>query len=170
MVGAMRATDRHRERTVARLGEGYAAGAIGPDTLGFRVDAAYAARSEGDLRGLVVDLPLRGLWGRLRALAGMAPPARVAVRSVRVGAPPDGPGPWTIGRSDRCRLVIDARTVSRAHAELRRTPAGLEIRDLGSTNGTRVNGWRVERALVRPGDELRLGDVRVLLDDEPSGG
>lgn len=157
----MRASDRRRDRVAAALGDGFAAGAIGPDTLGFRLDAAYRARTVGELRPLTADLPPRSwrdLSGRVRARL-----ARHTVPTVRIAPPPDGPGPWTIGRSDRCRLTIEADTVSRAHAELRRTESGWEVRDLGSTNGTWVNGWRVTRAAVGAGDQLVLGDVRVVI-------
>ena len=88
---------------------------------------------------------------------------RPKVPTVAVAAPPDGPGPWTIGRSDACRLVIEHGTISRRHAVLKPVEGGFEVRDLGSLNGTWVNGWRVDRALLRPGDTLTLGDVRVLV-------
>ncbi len=89
---------------------------------------------------------------------------RVTERVVHISAPPDGPGPWIIGRSpDHARMVIDADTVSRAHASLRPAADGWEVRDLNSTNGTWINGWRVDRAVVGPGDQLVLGDVRVVL-------
>ncbi len=144
----LRTTDRRREQAVSALGEGYAAGCIGLDTFTFRVEAALRARTDRDLRALTADLPA----------------VHDEPSCVRIAPPPDGPGPWTIGRSEDCRLIIDADTVSRAHASLRRTPAGaLEIRDLGSTNGTWVNGWRVERAVLAPGDQVVLGDVRVVL-------
>jgi pSer/pThr/pTyr-binding forkhead associated (FHA) protein len=159
----VRATDRRRERAVSALGDGFAAGAIGPDTLGFRLDAAYRARTVAELRPLTADLPLRGLRDVLeRVRVRLSPPP--GRPTVRIAPPPDGPGPWVIGRSPRCRLAIHADTVSRAHAELRRTDAGWEIRDLGSTNGTWVNGWRVQRAVLPPGDDLLLGEVRVRLD------
>jgi hypothetical protein len=145
------------------LGDGYAAGAIGPDTLSLRVDAAYRARTEAQLRALVADLPLRRLWDRLRAVV-LGPPAPPGPPTVRIAPPPDGPGPWIIGRDRRCRLILADGTVSRAHAELRRDGDAWEVRDLGSTNGTWVNGWRVDRATLGPGDELSLGDVRVILE------
>jgi hypothetical protein len=160
----LRADDSRRERVVARLGEGYAEGALGTQTFSLRVDRAYRARSVAELRTLTADLPLRRLRDRLGRLAEtIAPPARSPVPTVRVRIPPTGPGPWTIGRSAGCALELDHETVSRHHAELRRVPAGWEVRDLGSLNGTRVNGWRVTHALVSPGDELRLGDVLVVL-------
>ncbi|HEV3002688.1 MAG TPA: DUF1707 and FHA domain-containing protein [Solirubrobacteraceae bacterium] len=156
----MRADDRRRERTVAALGDGYAAGALGTETLTLRVDAAYRARSVEELRALTADLPRRWTDAARDRLARLRPPR---VPAVTVAAPPHGTGPWTIGRSDACRLVIAHGTVSRRHAMLSRTPEGLEVRDLGSLNGTYVNGWRVDRALLRPGDTLSLGDVRLLV-------
>ena len=153
----MRADDRRRERTVAALGDGYAAGALGTETLSLRVEAAYRAQTVGELRRLTADLPRR--W--LDAVRAWFAPA--AVPTVHIAPPPDGPGPWTLGRSSACRLVIAHGTVSRRHAELRRTPDGLEVRDLGSLNGTWVNGWRVERAALHPGDTLHVGDVHVVV-------
>ena len=161
-----RVTDGERERTVARLEEGFAAGALGPDTFGMRVDVAFRARSAGELRALTEDLPTRRLRDRLAHLAETLVGewrASAGPPTVRVAAPPHGSGPWTVGRSPRCSLTLDDETVSRWHAELRRTPHGLEVHDLGSLNGTRVNGWRVTRARLAPGDELRLGEVVVQL-------
>jgi pSer/pThr/pTyr-binding forkhead associated (FHA) protein len=57
--------------------------------------------------------------------------------------------------------VLDHDTVSRRHAQLRRTGGGWEILDLGSLNGTWVNGWRVDRATLHDGDVVQLGDLRV---------
>jgi len=156
----MRADDRRRERTVATLGDGYAAGAIGPDTLTLRVDAAYSARSADELRALTADLPRRWLDALRDRVERLRP---VRVPTVHVAPPPPGPGPWTIGRSDACRLVVAHGTVSRRHAVLKRTDEGLEVRDLGSLNGTWINGWRVDRAVLRPGDTLQIGEVRVVL-------
>jgi len=63
----------------------------------------------------------------------------------------------SIGRADQCDFIVDDPAVSRHHAVLRRTPDGWELCDAGSTNGTRINGWRIERAALRAGDELTLG-------------
>jgi hypothetical protein len=157
----MRASDRRRERTLAVLGDGYAQGCLGPDTLALRIDAAYRARSVRELRALTADLPRRwrdALRERLERLD------RSSEVVVRIAPPPSGPGPWVIGRADGCRMWIDHTSVSRRHAELRRTGDGAwEIEDLGSTNGTWVNGWRVDRAPLGPRDVLHLGSVRVRL-------
>jgi hypothetical protein len=158
----MRADDRRRERTVAALGDGYATGAIGPDTLTLRVDAAYRARTADELRALTADLPRRW-FEAAREWLERRRPARVP--TVHITEPPGGPGPWIIGRSAASRLVIANLTVSRRHAVLERTDEGIEVRDLGSLNGTWINGWRIDRATLRSGDTLQIGEVRVVLRD-----
>ncbi len=66
--------------------------------------------------------------------------------------------PATIGRAADVRLRIVDPTISRRHCELQRCESGLLVCDLGSTNGTYVNGLRVtEAALLLPGDRLTLG-------------
>jgi pSer/pThr/pTyr-binding forkhead associated (FHA) protein len=58
-------------------------------------------------------------------------------------------------------------TVSRIHARLEQTPDGWLLKDLSSTNGTRVNGWKVRGQVgVRPGDVVRFGDVEYTLIEE----
>ena len=70
----------------------------------------------------------------------------------------------TIGRAKDCDCVLAEPTVSRLHAELRRDGERWLLRDLGSRNGTRVNGLRVlEATEVRPGDRVALGDARYRL-------
>jgi pSer/pThr/pTyr-binding forkhead associated (FHA) protein len=70
----------------------------------------------------------------------------------------------TIGRATDCDRVVDEPTVSRHHAELRRDGGRWLLRDLGSRNGTRVNGMLVlEPVEVRPGDRVALGDARYRL-------
>lgn len=59
--------------------------------------------------------------------------------------------------------MLDDDTVSRRHAELRVRDGRWMVRDLGSINGTWLNGRRVGDAEVRPGDELRLGDAVLRL-------
>jgi hypothetical protein len=65
-----------------------------------------------------------------------------------------------IGRAPDCDLILDRPEVSRHHAELLRIDAATyEVRDLGSTNGTQVNGVPVRTAMVGDGDEIRLGSL-----------
>lgn len=67
-------------------------------------------------------------------------------------------GGFVIGRDPACDLCLDDGMASRQHARLNITAAGLEVDDLGSKNGTFVNGRRVEaRHRFVPGDWLRVG-------------
>ena len=68
-----------------------------------------------------------------------------------------------IGRQADCDIPVPAEEVSRHHARAKPTADGLMIEDLGSANGTYVNGKRVQSGLLRPGDELRLDTIRFLL-------
>jgi pSer/pThr/pTyr-binding forkhead associated (FHA) protein len=73
----------------------------------------------------------------------------------------------TLGRATGADLNLDAPLVSRIHCRLTSLPGGgLEIRDLDSTNGTFVNGVRVQSAQLAPGDHIRIGRVElVALED-----
>lgn len=62
-----------------------------------------------------------------------------------------------IGRSRDCDLTLKDPTVSGRHARLTWQDGKILVEDLGSANGTFVGGKRIERALIRPGDDLRLG-------------
>ncbi|TQV67982.1 FHA domain-containing protein [Exilibacterium tricleocarpae] len=63
----------------------------------------------------------------------------------------------TLGRAKTCHIQLDDGTVSSAHAEIRPAGAGYEVADLGSTNGLRVNGEKVNHALLQAGDRLTIG-------------
>lgn len=68
-----------------------------------------------------------------------------------------GRGTTTIGRAEDCDIVLTDREVSRRHAQIRGESGSYVLVDLGSTNGTMVNGVRVERAIpLRSGDEIRI--------------
>ena len=71
-----------------------------------------------------------------------------------------------IGRSRECDFRVDDPNVSRRHAELRRDDEGWGIVDLGSTNGIKLNGRRVESARLSPGDEITLGLTRLTFETE----
>ena len=167
----MRASDSERKRTIARLSAGYADGRLGTETFAHRVDLAYRAGSRKDLHALTADLAgrvrqaLEDPGGIVRSLLGQ--PNHIDPPCVWLTPPDATGGPWIIGRSPECDLLIDDETVSRRHAELRWTPQGYTVRDLDSTNGCRVNNTRVSVALLRPGDELLLAEVRVRLAQRP---
>jgi hypothetical protein len=63
-----------------------------------------------------------------------------------------------IGRHESNEIQLLSRAVSNFHAEILKEGGALVIRDLGSTNGTRVNGERVDRSFVTPGDSIRIGN------------
>ncbi len=70
-----------------------------------------------------------------------------------------GDDPVTLGRLDDCDVVLVDATVSRRHAEVRRVDDGFEVVDLGSRNGTKVNGRGLVRGRLDDGDELSIGAV-----------
>lgn len=74
----------------------------------------------------------------------------------------------TVGRATGADFIVDAPLVSRVHCRLTVAPDGtLEVRDLESTNGTFVNGKRIERARLESGDRLGVGRIElVALRDE----
>ena len=71
-----------------------------------------------------------------------------------------------IGRSRDCDIQLTDANVSRRHAELRQEGASYWIVDLGSTNGIEVNGKRMKRAKLQPGDTVTLGSTEITFDRE----
>src|ERR1700710_2480835 len=67
--------------------------------------------------------------------------------------------PFTVGRVASCDLLVQDPTVSRHHAELELAGAGVRVRDVGSTNGTYLNGSRGADALAPPGSPSSFGKV-----------
>ena len=76
----------------------------------------------------------------------------------------DGPGVLIdkpillFGRIDECDVVLNSKKISRRHCCLAQVQDYLLIRDLGSTNGVRINGTRVTQGKLVLGDELTVGD------------
>jgi pSer/pThr/pTyr-binding forkhead associated (FHA) protein len=76
-------------------------------------------------------------------------------------------GTKTVGRAVRADFQVDAPMVSRVHCRLAADAHDrLEVEDLGSTNGTFVNERRVTRAVLAPGDHLRVGRVEFFVSRE----
>lgn len=69
-----------------------------------------------------------------------------------------------IGRSSGCDIVLDDPNVSRRHAEVRRMGDGFSLVDLGSTNGTEVNGQRVGETSLMNGDVIGVGTTRLTFE------
>lgn len=82
--------------------------------------------------------------------------------------PTDGSEPIAITRNltivgrkkGLCDLVLDNSSISKVHCAVAKTDGLLFIRDLGSTNGTKVNGQRVSRGALLPGDELSFANIK----------
>ena len=96
--------------------------------------------------------PARGL--RLTAVSG--PSAGRALDFEQPSA--------VIGRSESAQFALDDRTVSAFHVEVTAVEGGIEVRDLGSSNGTLYHGARFERAIVPPGSVIQLGASSVKLE------
>jgi transcriptional regulator with GAF, ATPase, and Fis domain len=70
-------------------------------------------------------------------------------------------GHTRIGKSSDNDIVLTDDTVSRHHCELLRAPDGIHVRDLESTNGTRVDGTRIREAMLGSGQVLKVGEVEI---------
>lgn len=76
----------------------------------------------------------------------------------------------TVGRDPACDIALPTGTVSRFHAQLKREGDDLVLRDLGSRNGTFVNGARVKEVTLRAGDEIRLGKIALRFEADAAPG
>jgi hypothetical protein len=82
--------------------------------------------------------------------------------------PPGSGVRFTIGRTRDCDLCLTDLSVSRMHALLVRREDSWVLSDLGSHNGTRLNGWLVrEPVQVRAGDRVEFGSVAFIIQDDP---
>jgi len=167
-----RASDADRRKIARLLQEHSTQGRLSRDTFAMRVERALTARSRAELDDLVADVRDPGPLRR----AALAAVAWVSTMSADLEAAwgtgrmpvlalPEHPSrPVTIGRAPDCDCHLTEPSVSRRHAQLRRVDETWLLRDLGSSNGTRLNGVRVtEEIAVRPGDQLSLGGVRYRL-------
>jgi pSer/pThr/pTyr-binding forkhead associated (FHA) protein len=73
--------------------------------------------------------------------------------------------PVIVGRHPRCDARLSSLRVSRWHCLLTGKGGEVVVRDLGSTNGTWINGRRVEAGRLEPGDEIAIAHIRYLLGE-----
>jgi FHA domain/Protein of unknown function (DUF3662) len=121
-----------------------------------KVSVAMAARSNvplGAIEIVAAEVPRPSRSFRLRTIEGVPPDGLYALESsVR------------IGRGDESDIVLLDPSVSRTHAVVEIGDGEAVVRDLESTNGTYVNGRRIEVARLHDGDELRFGNTRMRLE------
>jgi hypothetical protein len=176
-AGRLRASDAERDQAIAELRERFAEGRLSQDTLMHRIDAVLRASRQAELAEQFADLPprrvrlseasrgwLRNLRRASAALAGRwtphPPPTLLLPRETQRR--------FTIGREPGCDMTLADMTVSRWHAGLNRGDDGWLLADLGSTNGTRLNGWRIGRPVpIRPGDQVSFGSVTFVVAERP---
>ncbi|MCX4769017.1 FHA domain-containing protein FhaB [Streptomyces sp. ADI92-24] len=163
-----RLSDAQRDRVLGVLREGAAQGKLSHDTFIRRMELALTANRSEELQALTADLDSGGRWSRrlIRAVGGVSGfPGRVrrawwAERLPKLLLPAPSPYPLLIGRDPGNGLRLSHETVSRTHAELTVHGGRWLLRDLGSTNGTCVNGQRVTGTVsVREGDQVSFGTM-----------
>lgn len=168
-----RASDADRDNVLDILRRNSAEGRLSYDTFLHRVELALRARGQGELGELLRDLPSQarpGTWP-VRAVrwwsefsAGLRQAWRMS-RLPRLALPRDE-RVYLIGRAPHCDFVLRDMTVSWRHAELRPAAGHWVLVDLGSKNGTQVNGWRAGGGFtVRAGDWVRFGRARFRVTD-----
>jgi FHA domain len=144
-----------RHRLARTLNAAYAEGLLSEHTLAHRLDLLFASavidpvRLVGDLTRRVPRRWRRGPSDRGILLALDWSGAREEL---------------LIGRHPSCDVVMTDSTVSRRHARLTFRDGAWIVRDLDSTNGTRVNGKYVGRCRLHPGDHLALGHQLLRVD------
>ena len=75
----------------------------------------------------------------------------------------------TIGRSAGAEFIVKAALVSRIHCQLTATADSLQVKDMGSTNGTFVNGKRIKVAELNEGDTLAVGRLELVVSKSIEG-
>jgi FHA domain len=168
----MAVAGRSRRRIARTLNAAYASGLLSDETFSRRVDQLLRA-SLIEPAELVGDLNLR------RAASAWPERVAYAMRRALTVAYNGGPAArqllaldWAgtahaellIGRGDGCDPVLEDPAVSRRHARLSFRDGRWILQDLDSRNGTRVNGVRVGRCEVRPGDLVEVGNTQLTVD------
>ncbi len=167
-----RPSDAERDRAIEVLKENAVRGRLSHDTFIRRMELAMTARGSQELAALTADLPSGGRLTRwATGLASASSSFTVRVRKAwrverlpKLMLPEPGPFALRIGRDYACGLRIADDSVSRLHADLRLEGQEWRLRDLGSMNGTWINGQRLTgAATVRPGDVVTFGQVTYRL-------
>jgi FHA domain/Domain of unknown function (DUF1707) len=182
-----RLSDAERDQAIELLRDHSVQGRLSHETFLRRIDLVLHARGRAELDAVISDLPSHRrfsdlLFGSVRALSSFGFRLQTAWGNPRLPSitlPETGGAPLRIGRWEGCDLRLSHTSVSRVHAELFRGwdepgdkpesvagsgGGGWLLRDLGSTNGTQVNGSRIIGAVpVRPGDRVVFGNTAFRL-------
>jgi hypothetical protein len=161
----------YRKVIAGRLNAAYAAGLLSQDTYVRRIDELLGSAVVDPSR-LSGDLAFRrsrngATWRITRILdwlrgwleADAEPPMLLGLDWN------GGTSEMSIGRDRGCDLVLRDPEISRRHAQLRFRDGRWILRDLDSTNGTFVNGVRVGRCQLQPGDYVSFGSAETLMID-----
>lgn len=139
-----------REKAILRLGDMVGVGSvrlvIRPDQDRVEKPPKAAGENETRQRHTPPRVILRGVSG---SYFGKVIPLRAKT---------------VIGRGSDCDIVLNESEMSRRHALIENTPEGLFLRDLGSANGTFVNGTSVRDTVLKPGDQLAFDQNRFLIE------
>lgn len=96
-------------------------------------------------------------------LVGEQTPSLLMISGPQIGRSfPLSQAEFMLGRSPKCDMPIEDDLVSRYHCKLITSSEGIELIDLGSTNGTLLNGRRVERSMLKEGDQVQVGSTVIL--------
>ena len=98
------------------------------------------------------------------SISGIAPGTLVYPDGYRYDLPAAGVEGIVLGRDDEAHITIDDQLASRSHAHIRPSPQGWVLEDLGSTNGTRVNGFRASAQILSDGDKVTIGATEFRFD------
>ncbi|MFN8099775.1 MAG: FHA domain-containing protein [Dermatophilaceae bacterium] len=145
------------------------AGVLRGDLYGTRVVNRITTRSgarSGAAPASSATPALGGGWRERRAGNASTGPRNLVVTSGPLEGTriPLGDSDILIGRNPECLLVLDDDFASGQHAALVRTDEGWAVEDLGSTNGTFVDGQRVDQLVgIAPGNEVRIGRTTIEL-------
>lgn len=162
-----------RQRLARTLRAAYAEGVLSQSTLLHRLELLFASPLIDPAR-IVGDLPRRRAhhfwegalgsvkrtWRALRASVSESQTDAVLLALDWEG----GHNELLIGRHPSCDIVLPGAAVSRRHARVRFRDGAWILQDLNSTNGTFLNGRRVGRCRLRPGDHLVIANEHLLVD------
>jgi hypothetical protein len=171
----MLAPGEFRRQISVELNAAYGDGLLSEQTLAHRMDQVLTGRLL-DPERLIGDLSVRASRRSLRNTVGRGVES---LRGTLTRRKPPGISPplvlaldWdhddgelVVGRDPECcDVVFEHPTVSRRHAQLHHRDGNWVLQDLDSTNGTTINGKRVTRCRLAPGDRVALGRQAVVVD------